>query len=400
MIAPHILIVGAGIGGLTAAIALARKGFLITLAEASTGFAEIGAGIQLSPNATHVLDGLGLSASLARHVVQPEQLDIRNWGKPRSFASMPMNRPGSGEAPFWLCRRAHLQTVLLDAVRTMPNIRLLLGRRLTALEQDEAGITATLLQSQGQSTTLQANALVGADGIWSQTRALCGDAAPPVFTGHEAWRALVPVAAVPAFMRKAAVGVWLGPKAHLVHYPVAAGQMLNVVLVREAAAARDGWGSYGDRAELAGLTAKAAPPLRELLNVVPDWQVWSLFDRQPTAMAKGRVGLLGDAAHPVLPFLAQGAALAIEDAGVLAQQLSLAAASGSARAIPDALKTYASLRASRVLRVQQAARANGRSFHFQGPLAFVRDLMIRRLDGEAMRRRYNWLYDWRLSNQL
>lgn len=392
-----VLIAGAGIAGLTAAIALARRGVAVILVERRPGFTEVGAGLQLSPNASSVLGALGVAGSVARHAVAPRRLDIRRWGEARSFAGMSMqDQPEADRAPFWCLRRADLQTALLDQVRMLP-VRLMVGRRVVAAADSEAGVTIGIENERGLRESIEAQALIGADGVWSDVRALIGDAAAPRFTGHEAWRTLLPAQSVESFARAPSVNLWLGRDGHAVHYPVAEGRLINLVLIRNGRDAREGWSREGEAAELEPMMRKAAKPLQGLVAAAPAWQVWSLFDRTPALVARGRAALMGDAAHPVLPFMAQGAGLAIEDAALLARELAPAVTSDEPGAVAAALGRYARQRAARCARVQQTSRSNGRFYHAGFPVAAARDLMLRRLGDDGMRKRHAWLYGWRLS---
>jgi salicylate hydroxylase len=388
--APHILIAGAGIGGLTAAIALARRGFAVTVTEKRTGFGETGAGIQITPNAGRVLDALDLRLPLKRAAVTSERLVVRRWRDGKTLAEMPMSLNGT-DTPFRALRRTDLHTVLLDAARSLPRIRLTVGRGLSDVQQNDDGVIATLVTESGQSETISALALIGADGLWSRTRELTGDKAPPAFTGYEAWRTLIPAPERPAGQ----VTLHLGTNHHAVHYPVTGGREINLVLIRAAQEAREGWSRDGEPGLPARETAGAAPALRKLVAEAPTWQVWSLFDRPPAAMAKGRIALLGDAAHPVLPFLAQGAALAIEDAAVLARELATHLETDGASAVPAALKAYAKTRQARAARIQAASRANARNYHVGPPWSWGRNLAMKQLGPQGMRSRYDWLYEWR-----
>lgn len=389
MPAPHVLIAGAGIGGLTAALALARRGIAVTLAEKRTGFAEVGAGIQISPNAGHVLEGLDLRLQLKRAAVTVSGLVVRNWSDGRQIAGMPMGIDENG-TPFRTIKRADLHMLLLDAARTMPNIRFVLGRGLDAVTTHDDGVTATLASESGHRDDVRALAVIGADGLWSRLRETTIDTAAPSFTGYEAWRTLIP-----AKSATQEVTLHLGPGRHAVHYPVAGGRETNLVIMRKAAEAREGWSREGDRRGLEAHLSGATPELRALAASAPGWQVWSLFDRTPAAMAKGRIALLGDAAHPVLPFMAQGAAMAIEDAAVLARLLATHLQESGAAGVTTALARYAQERAARVARVQATSRANARTYHMRWPLRIGRDLVMRRLGPDGMRRRFDWLYDWR-----
>lgn len=392
MPAPNILIAGAGIGGLTAAIALARRGIAVTLVEKRSRFAENGAGIQIAPNAGHVLDGFGLALPLKRVSVSLRRLCVRRWRDDAVLAAMPMTETGAA-TPFRALKRVDLHTVLLDAARAMPNIRFVIGRGLDGVVETRSGIAATLVGETGHAETIEALGLVGADGLWSRLRDLIDPGAQPRFTGYEAWRAVIPAATAAALPAEATLHIGRGR--HAVHYPVAGGRETNLVVVREAREARPGWSRDGEAALLRSHVAGGSQSLRALVQAARDWQVWSLYDRPPALMARGRLALLGDAAHPVLPFMAQGAALAIEDAAVLARHLAEHLERDGEAGVAPAFAAYATERTGRVARVQEVSRANGAAYHLGWPRSAVRDLVMRRLGEDGMRRRNGWLYDWR-----
>lgn len=389
MSAPHFVIAGAGIGGLTMALSLARRGIAATVVEKRTGFGELGAGLQITSNSGRVLDALDLALPLKRISVTSHGLMIRRWADGAQVLEMPAS-PERMPTPFRMMKRNDLHTVLLDAARAMPNIRLMVGRGVQEASQDENGVTIRLGGQNGNGETLQALGLIGADGLWSRVRDLTGDTSPPVFTGYEAWRAVVPARA----NDKPRVTLHMGPGRHAVHYPVAGGREINLVVVRQAKEAREGWTREGDRSVVTEHLAGATQALRELTGAADGWQVWSLFDRKPAAMARGRIALMGDAAHPVLPFLAQGASLAIEDAAVLARLLAEALGRDGAAGVPAAFAAYARARAQRVARVQEESRGNGRNYHMGWPLSMARDFALKRLGPDGLRNRYGWLYDW------
>jgi salicylate hydroxylase len=385
-----VAVVGAGIGGLTAALALAGRGHDITLIERRTGFAEVGAGIQLSPNASRVLAGLGLGAALRRAATEPTRVVIRDLRSGRAIGEVALGSfiKERFEVPYWVIRRGDLQTILLDAVRSRPNIRLLLGRKVAGVEN---GVAATLAMetASGSAETMRADAVIGADGVWSAVRTACGDGRQPVYQGYAAWRATVPREIVPAEFTTDETGLWLGPKGHVVHYPVGGGRLLNIVAFQPRGEPLEGWAAPGDGSELLKTFPRLAPSLEHLLALPSEWLLWSLFDLPVRRMAQGRIALLGDAAHPVLPFLAQGGALAIEDAATLAAMLP-----GEAD-VPASLKRYERARLRRVSRIQAAARRNGSTFHAGAAVAFARNLVIRSLGAEGMAKRYAWVYSWR-----
>ena len=388
-----IAVVGAGIGGLTAALALARQGHAVTLVERRTGFSEVGAGLQLSPNASRILIGLGLGAALRRVATEPERVVVRalRSGKPIGQVALGAFMRERFDAPYWVVHRADLQTILLDAVRSEPAIRLVMGRNVGQVEDGPTDARLTWTSAGGARESHAADMIVGADGVWSQVRRALGDGKPPAFRGYIAWRSTFERAAAPAELAGDETGLWLGPLGHVVHYPIAGGRLVNVVAIERSPTPVEGWAAPGNRDELLERYASAAPALRALLSQPQEWLRWSLFDHPAARLARGRIALLGDAAHPVLPFLAQGAALAIEEAATLALLL------GQDRPeIPQALASYEKLRLDRASRVQNEARRNGRIYHAGGLMGFGRNQVMRHLGPEGMTRRYDWLYGFRI----
>jgi salicylate hydroxylase len=236
-------------------------------------------------------------------------------------------------------------------------------------------------------------ALVGADGLWSRLRPRFGHTAQPRFARHTAGRALVPADAVGKELSAPAVNLWLGRNAHLVHYPVKGGRLINVVAILRDDWREQGWSAPGARAEiLEGFPAGIwQAPAREIISAAAQWQKWALYDCAPLGpWGKGPATLLGDAAHPMLPYLAQGAAMAIEDAAVLGQCLA-----GTPDDPAAALRSYENKRRARTARTQRAARRNGRAYHMDGAGAFLRTLALLAMRGTGLLRRYDWLYGWK-----
>jgi salicylate hydroxylase len=385
------VIAGAGIGGLTAALALAARGWEVTLVERRTGFSVDGAGIQLSPNASRILIDLGLGPALRRAASEPARVAIRalTSGRPIGAVALGAFMRERFGAPYYVVHRAELQTLLLDAVRARSTIRLMMGRAVIGGREQPDRTSITVENAAGARDTLEADLAVAADGLWSRLRAAGEDWRAPQYRGFAAWRATIPHSDAPAGLAGDETGLWLGRDRHVVHYPIAGGRLLNIVAVERRAAPVEGWAEPGDRAELVAAFAAAAAPLRALVAAAPAWQLWSLFDLPAAAMRRGRLALVGDAAHPVLPFLAQGGALAIEDAAVLAGALA------GAKDVAAALAAYERARLPRARRIQQAARRNGTAYHAGGVKAFMRDALIRHLGPERMALRFAWLYGWR-----
>jgi salicylate hydroxylase len=388
-----IIVAGAGIGGLVAALALAKKGFRVTVFEQSSRLEETGAGIQLSPNATRVLIALGLGEALKPHIVAPEDIRVRKARSARELLRVPLGQSAELRygAPYWVIHRGDLQTVLLEAAGANPDIALALGAKVEDYAAHANGVTAQTRRGT-QVADEHGIALIGADGLWSTIRALLGDATPPSFQRRTAWRALVPAEAVPAEFRGPSVNLWLGRNAHLVHYAVKAGALINIVAIVRDDWAEPGWNNAGTREELLARFSSWswAEPARAMLAAPQQWAKWALYDRPPLSKwGEGTVTLIGDAAHPMLPFLAQGAAIAIEDAAVLAEYLGHSADNPA-----KAMRSYERARRRRTAKVQHAARRNGKRFHVWGAEAIIRNLALRLMGGEYLLKRHDWLYGW------
>jgi salicylate hydroxylase len=389
-----VLIAGAGVGGLTAALAIAQRGFRVVVLEQAQRLDQVGAGIQLSPNASRVLIALGLGEQLRPHVVAPEELRVMHAQSARMLARAPLGAFAQQRygAPYWVIHRGDLQTVLIDAVHANPDITLRLATRVEDFALHRNGVTISVLASQRASEERGA-ALVAADGLWSSLRTRLGHRGEARFARHTAWRALMPADAVVSDLRAPVVNLWFGRDAHLVHYPIRGGSLINVVAIVRDDWREPGWSAPGDRDQILARypTGMWPPPARAILGAAPSWHKWALYDRPPLAQwGTGAVTLLGDAAHPMLPYLAQGAAMAIEDAAVLAERLSEA---------PDdpatAMRGYERVRRSRTARAQRAARRNGTAYHIGGAGALLRTVALLAMGGGRLIRGYDWLYGWK-----
>jgi len=393
-----ITIAGAGIGGLTAALALAAKGFRVVVLEKAERLEEVGAGLQLSPNASRILISLGLKERLAARAVMPEAISIMSARAGGEIIRLPLGEAASQRAgaPYWVIHRADLQSALAAQVAEHPDIELRLGCQFEDVTAHAKGLTVVQRSGNARQQEL-ALALIGADGIWSTVRNHLFVDAQPQFSGLIAWRGTLDATQLPREYTARRVLLWMGPQAHLVAYPISGARQLNVVAIVPGTWNRPGWSAPGDAMELKSAFASSRwpGPARMMINAVDVWRKWALFTMPGGGeWSKGAIALLGDAVHAMLPFAAQGAGMAIEDAAVLAKTLSEAPAD-SPDHVAAALKRYARLRRARVARVVRAARSAGRIYHLTGPAALARDLTIRALGPQRMLARQSWIYDWR-----
>lgn len=386
---PRALIAGAGIGGLTAALALAKTGWDVVSFERATVLEEFGAGLQLTPNCTRILERLGVLDAIRELAMTPTAIRIRRGRDDTELSRLDLTRAEQRwGAPYLVIHRADLQRALLDAAKQEPRFELRLGQELAGLAENDtsvlAGVKRGLLSLQETG-----DILIGADGLRSKARDRIGDAARdiPKFSGRVAFRATIPASG----REPSEVVLRLGPHAHLVQYPLRGGSVINLVAVVEAGwrvgTSAHPWDGEADRPALERAFEGWSSRVRALIEAPESWRAWPLYVREPLpSFAAGRVALLGDAAHPMVPFLAQGAAQAIEDAGSLATQLAEIADA------PAALAAYSRDRAPRAGRVQREALAQARVYHMSGPMAFARDLTMRALGSERLLARYDWLY--------
>jgi len=349
--AQKVAVVGAGIGGLNAAIALIQRGFDVTVYEQADALGEIGAGIQLSPNAARVLMALGLDKEFEAIAFEPNRHVVRNWKSGSIVSATQMKgvfRPQYG-AGYFGAHRADLHGVLQRAV---PASAIRLNARCIGVTQSAE--RALILFADGSQA--EADVIIGADGIRSAVRASLDGPDAPRFTGHIVWRGLVPTTALPKSLIEPDMTAWFGPRGTIVHYYVRRGEMVNWIAHYEADWREESWSVESDWREAAQAYAGWHPLLNELFSRTQRCYKWALYDRDPlTRLTQGRVTLLGDAAHPMLPYLAQGAAQAIEDGYVLADLLS------QHRSDPQgALTAYEQARLPRTARIQLHARERGK----------------------------------------
>lgn len=386
--AGEVLIAGGGLGGLATALALARRGRASRILERNPAFSEAGAGIQIGPNGMRVLELLDADRALRAVAVEPEEIRVVDGLTGTELTALPLGhwiakRHG---APYCVAHRADLQQALLARAREEPLISIETGFAVASIEE-HAGVVE-VRSSEGHAA--RGAALVAADGLWSAVRPLLGAPSLPYATRIAA-RTVIPADRVPDAFKAAAIFMWLAPRAHVVHYPVRGGNQIAVVAVFESSWRGQEWATAAERELLMEKLAEFAPPLRRLLALSGEWRKWSLFDAPPLPRwTEGRVALLGDAAHPILPFLAQGGTLALEDAVTVAWHLE--------KHQDDAAKAFTGYereRRPRSRRVQVAARRNGRIYHLSGTLAATRNLVLRGTPPQRLMASYDWLYGWR-----
>ena len=381
----NIGVVGGGIGGLTAALCLARAGHNVQVFEQTDESVATGAGIQVSPNAARVLHHLGLQDALMTKGFLPKATQMRSWRSGRvisetTLGDVALERYG---APYYHIHRADLMDMLVSAVSAEPTIRLNVSSRITNFSQDATGVRLVAGEHEHQ-----VDLLIGADGIHSSVRACLWGDQQADFTGNVAWRMLVPVNRLPEGLIAPNATVWWGPGKHFVHYLVKGGDYVNCVCVVEKAEWQaESWVAAGSMSELQADFAGWHDTIQQLLDQTDDGTLfkWGLFDRAPMrTWGIDRVSLLGDACHPTLPFMAQGAAMAIEDAAVLANCFSNGAD------VVAALRRYEDLRKARTAGVQRGSRRNATVFHLSGLKAWLRDRAASKAGKHSMDRLYRY----------
>lgn len=393
----HAIIAGAGIGGLAAAICLARAGLRVTVLERAPLIEEAGAGLQLAPNASGALRDMGLLDRVLAFASTPDALRIRRARDGKQLARLTLGPIAEFRwgAPYLVIHRADLQRVLVEACASEPDISLRTGIQVTGFAVSNDCVEVGGRQSD-EIIRFKGDVLIGADGLKSIVRERLGLGLSdrPVWSGRTAWRALVKAGDAPASARTLETGLWLGPKAHLVHYPLRHGELINVVAIAEdawrAEEVDDLWSIASAPGEISPSFAHWTKDARDLVDAATEWRRWPLFDRNPIRRwSIDRVALLGDAAHPMLPFFAQGAAQAIEDAAAIGKAFAMPGVDVNA-----AIAEYQRIRTERAAAVVIASRKQGSIYHMRGPMAFARDLVMQRLDANAMMSRLDWLYNY------
>ena len=387
--AARIAIAGAGIGGLATALALARRGIMSHVFERRTDSNEAGAGIQIGPNGCKVLAELGAFDRVRKHACEPDALSVHDGSSGRVLTRLPLGawmqeRHG---APYLTLHRQDLHTVLVEIANAHGNISGATGQDVSTFATGES--STCIFLSNGEE--FKASALIAADGLWSRLRTQVTPSPLPQPFGKCAFRTVLPREVLPQQLAANDVHIWLSPGAHAVHYPVRAGNDLALVVIVDANAFENAWNIDATPDWLAtAAIAQFAPPLQELLAKAEQWRMWPLQTLEPLERwTSGSVALLGDAAHPILPFFASGASLALEDASVLASCIS-----DIAQPMPERLVAYEIARYARVQRVAKASLMNGRIYHLGGKAAAVRNLGLTRVPPALLMRRYDWLYGW------
>lgn len=386
-----VLIAGGGIGGLTTALALARHGIASHVYEARPKLPREGAGIQLGPNATRILRSLGMADALEPYTVSPDCIVVNDGVRGRELARLPLGtwiaqRHG---APYWVVHRAALLDALWSAAKAQSRITLGWGRTVAHIEDRADAAEVTVRFADGDSAS--GSMLIGADGLWSRVRTHVDPGFRLVYSGVAAARAVLSRDQVTPAFAAPVTGVWLAPNAHIVHYPVDGGERVAIVAIAACAEPRDGWSVAVEADDVAARFAGMPNAVRAFLGAAAQWRQWALFGTEGgSTWQRGRCVLIGDAAHPILPYLAQGGAMAIEDGYELAATMAAWDLDAD-----QALPAFVRQRRHRVDRVQATSIANGQAYHLTGLAARARNAALRGLPGALFMRRYDWIYGHR-----
>ncbi len=382
-----ILVAGGGIGGLAAALGLAQKGFEVVVLERAPVLGEIGAGIQLGPNAFHAFDWLGVGDAARSMAVYVDKLRLMDAMTAEDVCAVDLGEPFRQRFgnPYAVVHRGDLHGVFQRACRDNPHITLRTGCAVTGYEQDGSGVTVRLFS--GEEVT--GAALIGADGLWSRVRQQVVGDGPPRVSGHTTYRSVIPTERMPEDFRWNAATLWAGPKCHIVHYPLSGWKMFNLVVTYHNDAPEPVAGQSVPEEEVLAGFQHVHPRAQDIIRHGTDWKLWVLCDRDPVERwVDGRVALLGDAAHPMMQYFAQGACMAMEDAVCLA--LEMAAQPGDPEA---ALEAYRKQRVLRTARVQLQSRAIGEHiYHPAGAHAHLRNAIMSAKSDADWYDTLAWLY--------
>lgn len=394
---PPVLVAGGGIGGLAAALALVRRGFDVKVLEQAPEIGEIGAGIQLGPNAFSAFDALGVGERARGRAVYIDSLVMHD-----ALDESLVGRIPTGEAfrarfgnPYAVIHRVDVHLSLFEGAQATGRVEFLTSTRVERIEQDDAGVTVH--DQQGQAH--RGIALIGADGVKSVVREqYVGD--PARVTGHVVYRAVVDRKDFPADLQWNAASLWAGPHCHLVHYPLRGGEQYNVVVTFHSREAEE-WGvREGSKAEVQSYFQGICPQARQLIDLPRSWKRWATADRDPISQwTYGRVTLLGDAAHPTTQYMAQGACMAMEDAVTLGEALRVTAG-GHGHDWARALDLYQRSRVARTARIVLSSREMGRIYHAMGVERLVRNSLWQGRTPERYYDALEWLYGWKVENCL
>jgi 2-polyprenyl-6-methoxyphenol hydroxylase-like FAD-dependent oxidoreductase len=382
-----ILVVGGGIGGLAAAYALAQQGIPVRVLEQSPEFREVGAGIQLGPNIFRMFEKLGLKDAILADAHIPPTQEMRDALTGKLITRIPLGEPFIKRfgQPYAVIHRADIHGRLLKACQDSNMITLENSRRVDSYEEYDDGVTAILEDGE----RADGRALVGCDGVWSNIRErIVGDGKPRV-SGHIAYRAVLKREDVPEDLWRPDVILWAGPRTHFVHYPLRRGELYNLVAVFHSDHYEEGWNTEGSTELLWQHFKGQVPEVQRMLERIETWRMWVLCDREPVKnWSEGHVTLLGDAAHPMLQYLAQGACMATEDAVTLAEKVA-----AKPNDLPTAFQDYQQQRYLRTGRVQIMARVYGDFYHARGVTAELRDIALAGRTPEQSYDGISWLYD-------
>ena len=377
-------IVGAGIAGLTAALALARHGIESDIFEQAGALTEVGAGLQISPNASRILDTLGVLDALRPVWLEPDEVRLVSGSSLRQIASVPCGNFARHRwgAPYGTAHRATLQKALLEAVAANALCRLHLGRRIDIEDQAIPDAIADR----------DFDLVIGADGVWSKTRAFVPGAPSPLFSGNIAWRFTMPEASAPSILNRTSVTAFLGRSSHLVCYPIRENAAFNMVAIVSGSSASHDWNATGSKVQRESMLrgfSRWNDAILHMLERQEQASFWPLYEMGAGRWHNGKdTILIGDAAHAMMPFAAQGAAMAIEDAFELAGMLAT-------RPLAEAFDLYEKHRAPRIARLRQRAAFNQFAYHARGPIRMARDLVLSFRPPQSLAADMDWIYGYR-----